>query len=195
MSKVIEELNNLVYGGQENPITISFDITKFFQVIREVRNELQRLESIDNANSSEALKCLERIDNTLCLNNNKGKLEFGIDTEEHSDCDSAIGMVEDLETIKQALLQQQEPKKYLTWEDLDFKEISQLDHKIIKAKLDEQLYELDLYRYGGYKRVEIREIGKSYDYNLDEGYVGCIDEEFPETIQFFDNLHLEMDKD
>lgn len=107
MSKVIEELNNLVYSGQENHITISFDITKFFQVISEVRNELQRLESIDNANSSEALKCLERIDNTLCLNNNKGKLEFGIDTEEHSDCDSAIGMVEDLETIKQALLKAQ----------------------------------------------------------------------------------------
>lgn len=85
----------------------------------------------------------------------------------------------------------QENKKYLKWEDLDFKEVSQLDHKIIKAKLNEQLYELDLYRYGGYKRVEIRVIGNSYNYNLGEGYVVCIDEEFPETIQFFNDLHLE----
>lgn len=55
----------------------------------------------------EVLKCLERIDNTLCLNNIKGKLEFGIDTEEHTDCDSVIGMAEDLDTIKQALLKAQ----------------------------------------------------------------------------------------
>ena len=54
---------------------------------------------------NEALECLERIDNTLCLNNIKGKLEFGIDTEEHTDCDSVIGMTEDIETIKQALTQ------------------------------------------------------------------------------------------
>lgn len=65
---------------------------------------VQRLEAIDNSEPSEALECLDRIDNTLCLNNIKGKLEFGIDTEGHIDCDSVIGMTEDLETIKQALL-------------------------------------------------------------------------------------------
>lgn len=78
-----------------------------------VQQALQRLESIDNANPTEALKCLERIDNTLCLNNIKGKLEFGIDTEEHTDCDSVIGMTDDLETIKQALLKTQEQEKEL----------------------------------------------------------------------------------
>lgn len=66
---------------------------------------------------SEALECLERIDNTLCLNNNKGKLEFGIDTEEHSDCDSVIGMIEDIENIKQALIQaEQDKKKAICWD-------------------------------------------------------------------------------
>ena len=72
-----------------------------------LKEELLKYKAIENSNHSEALECLERIDNTLCLNNNKGKLEFGIDTEEHIDCDSAIGMVEDLETIKQALLKSQ----------------------------------------------------------------------------------------
>lgn len=71
----------------------------------EIKQCLERLEAIDNSNPSEALKSLERIDNTLCLNNNKGKLEFGIDTEEHTDCDSVIGMTDDLEIIKQALIQ------------------------------------------------------------------------------------------
>lgn len=85
-----------------------------------IKRALARLDAIDNANPSEALECLERIDNTLCLNNNKGKLEFGVDTEEHTDCDSAISMVEDLETIKQALIKAQKPKQYLTWKDLIF---------------------------------------------------------------------------
>lgn len=70
-----------------------------------IKRGLERLEAIDNANPSEALECLDRIDNTLCLNNIKGKLEFGIDTEEHTDCNSAISMTEDLETIKQALME------------------------------------------------------------------------------------------
>lgn len=60
---------------------------------------------------SKESEAFERIDNTLCLNNIKGKLEFGIDTEEHTDCDSVIGMSEDLEAIKQALLKAQEQEK------------------------------------------------------------------------------------
>ena len=71
-------------------------------------------EAIKNAEPSEALKSLDRIDNTLCLNNIKGKLEFGIDTEEHTDCDSVIGMTDDLETIKQALIQKS--KKEQVWD-------------------------------------------------------------------------------
>ncbi len=78
------------------------------RVVAGMKKCYQRLEAIDNANPSEALEGLERIDNTLCLNNMKGKLEFGIDTEEHTDCDSVIGMTEDLESIKQSLLKAQE---------------------------------------------------------------------------------------
>lgn len=76
----------------------------------EYQKMCNRLESIDNTEPSVALECLEKIDNTLCLNNIKGKLEFGIDTEEHTDCDSVIGMTEDLETIKQVLLHAEQEK-------------------------------------------------------------------------------------
>lgn len=58
------------------------------------------------------LEAFERIDSTLYFNNIKGKLEFGIDTEEHTDCDSVIGMVDDLETIEQAL------KEKIVWKNI-----------------------------------------------------------------------------
>lgn len=62
---------------------------------------LERLESVDNANPSEALECLENLwanltPNTYC--------------EKYADKDVAI--------IKQALLKAQKPKQYLKWEDL-----------------------------------------------------------------------------
>lgn len=81
---------------------------------------IRRVNKIMNKEYLEALESLERIDNTLCLNNIKGKLEFGIDTEEHTDCDSVIGMTEDLETIKQALqrleaIDNANPSQALEW--------------------------------------------------------------------------------
>lgn len=92
-------------NGVYNP-----NIQKYFDELEELLTEY---EAIKNSNPSEALECLERIDNTLCLNNIKGKLDFGIDTEEHTDCDSVIGMTEDIENIKQALLKAQEQEKFL----------------------------------------------------------------------------------
>lgn len=78
------------------------------EIVYSIKQALLELKAIKEANPSKAMECLERIDNTLCLNNIKGKLEFGIDTEEHIDCDSVIGMTEDLESIKQSLLKAQE---------------------------------------------------------------------------------------
>ena len=138
-------------------------------------NALNRLESIDNANPSEALECLERIDNTLCLNNIKGKLDFGIDTEEHTDCDSVIGMVEDLETIKEALLKAQEPKQYLKWEDLEFNHTP----KMIDVKMNGNKYKLVVgYNVAG-KNLAILRDGKKEYYFLE-----C-------DKQFFNDLRLE----
>ena len=77
---------------------------------------------------SKELEALERIDNTLCLNNIKGKLEFGIDTEEHTDCDSVIGMTEDLESIKQALIKAEKEHNSLNllMQELDCKDFADL---------------------------------------------------------------------
>ena len=141
----------------------------------EIKQALKRLDSIDNSTPSEALECLERIDNTLCLNNIKGKLDFGIDDEEHTDCDSVIGMVEDLETIKQTLLKAQEPKKYLKWEDLEFKEM----YKIIPVRMGDNVYQMAycLYENEGYIRLE----------DCQRIYL----ELFANEKKFFNDLHLE----
>lgn len=174
MSKELEEIKCIVavhFGalGFLNPIENE-------QILKDrdkVLNALTELQSIKEASPSEAMECLDRCYDQL-VSESDNELEF--------------------KTIKHYILKAQEPKHYLKWEDLDFKEVSQLDHKIIKAKLNEQSYELDLYRYGGYKRVEIRAVGDSYNYNLGEGYIMCVDEEFPETIQFFNDLHLGVEE-
>lgn len=141
---------------------------------------------------SKESEAFERIDNTLCLNNIKGKLEFGIDTEEHTDCDSVIGMSEDLEAIKQALLKEQElekenaelrqkvpePKHYLKWEDLEFSEEYDTSFKV---KLGHSIYTItcSTQKFNNKTKYVAIEIGwKTY---------------FIEELnkQFFNDLHLE----
>ena len=164
MSKELEELEHIYYGSQGYGET-----DKYYKHLKEY------LESIDNSNPSEALECLERIDNTLCLNNIKGKLEFGIDTEEHTDCDSVIGMVEDLETIKQALLKAQEPKHYLKWEDLEFNHTP----KYIDVKMNDNKYKLVVgYNVAGSNLAILRNDKKEYY------FLEC-------DKQFFNDLRLE----
>ena len=52
----------------------------------------------------DSLKAYEKIDNTLCLNNNRGRLDFNIDTDEHIDCESTYEMIDCLESIKADLV-------------------------------------------------------------------------------------------
>ena len=126
------------------------------------------------------LEAFERIDNTLCLNNIKGKLEFGIDTEEHTDCDSAIGMSEDLEAIKQALLKAQEPKKYLKWEDIDFS----YGTKVQKVRMNDTIYKIVYANYDNTKEVQLlSEDEKLLYFN----FVG----KYKDNVQLFNDLHLE----
>ena len=61
----------------------------------------------------EALKSYDKIDNTLCLNNNRNNIEFSISEDENLDCKNAYEMVECLDNIKQALVKAQENKKIL----------------------------------------------------------------------------------
>lgn len=152
--------------------------TELLTEVTDALNELLKYKQIDNSNPSKALECLDRLDNTLCLNNIKGKLEFGIDTEEHTDCDSVIGMTEDLETIKNFILKAQEPKKYLKWEDLT-------TTKTYKCLLNGNEYVVDYYspqECDPYWRVRLISPTRGVFIVLRENY----------DKQFFNDLHLEV---
>ena len=45
----------------------------------------------------------EKLNHTLCLNQNEGNLKFSIDNEEHIDCKDADEMVECLEVIEEVI--------------------------------------------------------------------------------------------
>ena len=130
---------------------------KYFDIIEEA---LHRLESIDNAEPSEALECLELIGGVYLL--------WGHETV-------ADGFKEEFNIIKQALLKAQEPKQYLKWEDLEFKE----ETSRIEVKLNETLYTLSY-------------VKRQY---LDFVYLINNDSQIrlnsANDKQFFNNLHLE----
>ena len=115
----------------------SFDRIKLFIVhmnddfdsedVSAVDNALNRLEAIDNANPSEALKCVESIEADLT--------GLPKHVTEYDECfDSYLEDIWDsIDTIKQALLKAQEPKQYLKWEDLEkFK-----DKDSVKVKMND----------------------------------------------------------
>ena len=123
------------------------------------------LESIDNAEPSEALECLEKVYSRLP----QWDLSRNIDQ-----CN----------TIKQALLKIQETKHYLKWEDLEFTygewnkiEVYQGNEKLgISYKSDFDFFD------NSYEVVKI--------YNLKTKSRIC--KIYDKDKQFFNNLHLEV---
>ena len=148
----------------------SFDRIKLFidhmnddfdsEDVSAVDNALNRLEAIDNANPSEALECLEALEQDI-----KDRVILAEDRQ-----------LKLCAVIKQALLKAQEPKKYLTWEDLDFDVPA-----TIKVKMGDTQYLLSL-RIGltDIKSVVLR------DNNL-KPFLHLYEKE----KQFFNDLHLE----
>lgn len=84
-------------------------------IIECIKEKIQRLEAIDNANPSEALDCLEKVKYYEVENHIKEGWNIILYEE----------MQEELDTIEKALLKAQEPKQYLKWEDLEFKKEEQ----------------------------------------------------------------------
>ena len=123
------------------------------------------LESIDNANPSEALEYLEEIKNYFpFVDLGKGK-EYVCEKE--------------FNTIKQALLKAQEPKCYLKWEDLEFKE----DGQETLVLLNDTKYRM--YYYKGYG--ECINLFTEDEISVIHIFEGCS----PQDKQFFNDLHLE----
>lgn len=112
-----EDISKLLYEVYDVPSGIC----------EQIKNMQHRLESIDNANPSEALKELEELEKML----NKFVKYKVID----------IAFI----NIKQALLkaQEQEKKPYLKWEDLEFT----YEEQAIKVKMGERKYTLVYHKW------------------------------------------------
>ena len=127
-----------------------------------IKQALQRLESIDNAKPSEALECVDKILGYF------GKAQ--VETMTLSKCNVL--------TIKQSLIKAQEPKCYLKWEDLEFKETR---CQYSNVKLGNANFQMTCYLYKGcMKKVWIRNEIISFELKDTE-----------EDKQFFNDLHLE----
>ena len=140
---------------------------------------LQRLESIDNAEPSEALECLEWLSHELKTYYEHLYITLRDTREELISKKKKAN--EHLEVIKQALLKAQEPKHYLKWEDLEFKDYEQEISVLLNGNKYSVKYTLlpddDFYMVWIYKENKcIFSLGGKY----------------LEDKQFFNDLHLEM---
>lgn len=166
MSKELEALKRMEYFVNEEMGIKTFkqsgwhiEGTDDYEMVKEA---LQRLEAIDSAKPSKALESLKKL----------GEYEL------KQNC-----LVEDLivyDTIKQALIKVQESKKYLKWEDLEFKPYT------MKVKMGDNLYMLNWSYsnnddYDDSKSVTLRTLNGDWLFTLEK--------------YFFNDLHLEVVED
>ena len=149
---------------------LGISLTEDFDIVEQALN---RLESIDNANPSEALECLEALEQDI-----KDRVILAEDRQ-----------LKLCAVIKQALLKTQEPKQYLKWEDLKFT----YDEQKIKVKLNGENYTVvyfispAYYGHNGYEYVGILKDDDIVVYSIN-GYLYTANL----LKQFFNNLHLEV---
>lgn len=91
--------------------------------IETVKQALTELQQIKEANPSEALERLEDLRKQVSFANSDGCIFDDIYKD----------IIKDIEFIKQALLKAQDPKKYLKWEDLEFKKEEQTMEVILNG--------------------------------------------------------------
>ena len=161
MSKETEE-----FSKERQALDELYDVAGNIKNLKEdyiiLKNMVNRLESIDNSNPSEALELLGFMGNFIIPTalGNKHLKDF---------CDKEFAI------IKQALLKAQEPKQYLKWEDLEFNHTP----KYIDVKMNDNKYKLVVgYNVVG-KNLAILRDGKKEYYFLE-----C-------DKQLFNDLHLE----
>ena len=154
---------------------------KYFDIIEQALN---RLESIDNATPSEALKCLEKLKgmeiSSMPFSDEYGTQEVDLNDIRKVGSQLNTDFREYTATIKQSLLKAQEPKHYLKWEDLEFKESEQT----MKVLLNGKEYSLSYFTDGIYKFIDLLAGNGKYQMGR---YVDC----YSYDVQFFNDLHLE----
>ncbi len=173
MSKELEALERLKNRYDVHYILDLQD--KDYDIIEQA---LHRLEAIDNANPSEALECLEKL-NGMEISSMPFSDEYGTQEVDLNDIRKVGSQLntdfrEYINTIKQSLLKAQfleeeynnlmedkdnleselfklqEPKHYLKWEDLEFKE----ERQTIKVRMGNNIYNLFFFKYR-YKRCHL----------------------------------------
>lgn len=160
--------------GSKIKFTVTDAITKHqydyyeneLQTLESIEKALHRLESIDNAEPSEALECLERIGAEKLA---RGELIRNDDKVEPY-----------YNTIKQALLKQQEPKQYLKWENIDFS----YGTKVRKVRMADTIYKIEYVYYDNVKEVKLLSEDEKWFYLSFAG-------NYEDNVQLFNDLHLE----
>ena len=153
----IEALDKLLEGYSKGMAGRSY-----YDIVREA---LQRLEKIDNAESSEALKCLENLfSNVVSTTYNR---------------ESSL---KDFNTIKRYILKEQEQKKYLKWKDLDF---GYGRTKVLKVRMNDTVYKIFYRFFDNTDEVQLLSEDEKSMYFILVG-------KFKDNIKLFNDLHLEV---
>ena len=147
---------------------LGISLTEDFDIVEQA---LLELKSIKEANTSEVLEDLQVIENNIIYL--------------LSDCDTNDEVEQCLKdtkakisTIKQALIKEQEPKQYLKWEDLEFKKKQQVMDVLLNGKP----YILYFCKLSTQNEVTIFSI---------DMHIVTLSSNYPEDVQFFNDLHLE----
>lgn len=177
MSKELEEYK---YSNLELLREIWFNVPEGSQKIHQkhfdlILSKLNELQSIKEANPSEALEWLNYME-SICkefLARKELYMQLNFTTKQ------AVEILKEINTIKQALLKAQEPKQYLKWEDLEFDE----DGQETLVLLNDTKYRM--YYYKGYD--ECINLFTEDEISVIHIFDGCS----PQDKQFFNDLHLE----
>lgn len=175
MSKELEDLEyienklkDLEYIAKQNDN--EYLLSKYIpsEKFNTIKQALLELKSIKEANPSEALKELELVENWI----RDRELEISNVIEPS------------LNIVKNTLLKAQEPKQYLKWEDLEFKE----EEQKMKVLLNGNKYTLDYYSDGYDDYIDFLTDNEQDRIAIYEGG-------YPNDKQFFNDLHLEWAKE
>lgn len=164
MNKLLNDLDSGIEVKTEYGVCYAY----IPEIVEKFRQTLQRLEAIDNANPSEALQELNILQNALDKYLRTPLAEY-------------VNLFDCINTIKQYILKAQQPKQYLKWEDLEFKEETTYEN----VKMGEHIYELKYWKYkDSYKDFMGNDI---YYY---EKFVYLRGHQI-ECTELFNDLHLE----
>ena len=166
---------------------------KYGSPVTVLQNALKRLESIDNAEPSEALKCLDKIAKQIELDEDTDYWEI---RNAHKTVENALIKAQKEHNSLNLLMQELEckdfaelrkcarcgyeklNKKYLKWEDLEFEKKQQVMDVLLNGKP----YILYFYKLSTQNEVTIFSI---------DMHIVTLSSNYPEDVQLFNDLHLE----